>query len=137
MIEEIKNIKLEKGDMRKFGITVGIILLMISALIFWKEKESFKYFFGVGILLLLSGIWIPFYLKKLYWLWMVLATILGWIMTRLILSLLFYLIITPMGLILRLFGKQFVELKWEKGRRTYWNYTPENYYEKENMKRQF
>jgi hypothetical protein len=36
-----------------------------------------------------------------------------------------------------LFGKQFVELKWEKGRRTYWNYTPENYYEKENMKRQF
>ena len=137
MIEEIKNIKTEKGDMRKFGIIVGIILLIIGAWIFWKEEETFKYFMGIGLFLLLSGICIPLYLKKVYWVWMVLATILGWFMTRVILSLLFYLIITPIGLISRLFGKQFVELKWDKKSKTYWNYGSEDIFEKENLKRQF
>ena len=44
MLEEIKNIKSEKSDIRNFGITLGIILLLISGFLFWKEKESFQIF---------------------------------------------------------------------------------------------
>ena len=44
MLEEIKNIKSEKSDLRNFGIIVGIILLIISGFLFWKEKESFQIF---------------------------------------------------------------------------------------------
>ena len=43
-------------------------------------------------------------------------------MTRIILSILFYVILTPIGLISRLFGKQFVELRWDKSNDSYWNF---------------
>lgn len=47
----------------------------------------------------------PSSLKPLYWLWMKLALILGWINTRIILSIVFYVVILPFGLVMRLFGK--------------------------------
>ena len=122
MFEEIKNIKSEKSDLRKFGITIGVILLIIAGFLFWKEKESFQILLTFGVTLCILGIAIPFILKPIYWVWMIFATILGWIMTRVILSLLFYMILTPIGLISRLFGKQFLELKWNKTDSTYWNY---------------
>ena len=122
MLEEIKNIKSEKSDLRKFGITIGVILLVIAGFLFWKEKESFQILLTFGVTLCILGIVIPFILKPIYWVWMIFATILGWIMTRVILSLLFYIIVTPIGLIPRLFGKQFLELKWNKIDSTYWNY---------------
>ena len=122
MLEEIKNIKSEKSDLRKFGITIGVILLIIAGFLFWKEKESFQILLTFGITFCIFGIAIPFILKPIYWVWMIFATILGWIMTRVILSLLFYIIVTPIGLIPRLFGKQFLELKWNKIDSTYWNY---------------
>ena len=122
MLEEIKNIKSEKSDLRKFGTTIGVILLIIAWFLFWKEKESFQILLTFGVTLCILGIVIPFILKPIYWVWMIFATILGWIMTRVILSLLFYIIVTPIGLISRLFGKQFLELKWNKIDTTYWNY---------------
>ena len=121
MLQEIKNIKSAKNDLQKFGITIGILLMIIAGFFFWKEKDSFQTLLTVGVILCIIGIAIPVTLKPIYWIWMIFATILGWIMTRVILSLLFYAIITPIGLIPRLFGKQFIDLKWDNTDSTYWN----------------
>ena len=137
MLEEIKNIKSEKSDLRKFGITIGVILLIIAGFLFWKEKESFQILFTFGVTLCILGIAIPFILKPIYWVWMIFATILGWIMTRVILSLLFYIIFTPIGLILRFFGKQFLELRWDKSKESYWNFRTNEHLKKENYEKQF
>ena len=137
MIEEIKNIKSEKGDIRKFGITVGTVLLIIAGLFFWKEKESFQLFLTIGLVLFVAGIAISIILKPFYWVWMVFSIILGWFMTRVILSLLFFVIITPIGLIARSFGKQFLDLKWNKTDNTYWNHHSDSIFEKENYEKQF
>ena len=40
MIEEIKRIKSDKSDIKKFGITISIILTIISVFLFWKEKNA-------------------------------------------------------------------------------------------------
>ena len=137
MLEEIKNIKSEKSDLRKFGITIGVILLIIAGFLFWKEKESFQILLTFGVTFCILGIAIPFILKPIYWVWMIFATILGWIMTRVILSLLFYIIFTPIGLILRFFGKQFLELRWDKSKESYWNYRTNERLIKENYEKQF
>ena len=105
MFEEIKNIKSEKSDLRNFGIIIGIVLLIISGFLFWKEKESFQIFLAIGITLFLTATAIPAVLKPVYWIWMIFAIILGWFMTRLILSLLFYVVFTSIGLTLRFFGR--------------------------------
>ena len=137
MLEEIKNIKSEKSDLRNFGITVGIILLIISGFLFWKEKESFQIFLAIGITLFLIAIALSSVLKPVYWIWMIFAIILGWIMTRVILSLLFFLIITPIGLTLRFFGKQFLELRWDKSKESYWNYRTIKHLKMEDYEKQF
>ena len=137
MFEEIKNIKSEKSDLRKFGITIGLILLIIAGFLFWKEKESFQIILAIGITLFLTAIAIPAVLKPVYWIWMIFATILGWIMTRVILSLLFYIIFTPIGLILRFFGKQFLELRWDQSKESYWNIKTNEHLQKENYEKQF
>ena len=137
MLEEIKNIKSEKRDLRKFGITIGIILLIITGFLFWKEKESFQILLTFGVAFGILGITIPFILKPIYWVWMVLATILGWFMTRVILSLLFYAVLTPIGLIARLFGKQFLGLKMDGSKQSYWNVRKVEAFDTQNYEKQF
>ena len=137
MLEEIKNIKSEKSDLRKFGITIGVILLVIAGFLFWKEKESFQILLTFGVTFCILGIAIPFILKPIYWVWMIFAIILGWFMTRVILSLLFYVVFTSIGLTLRLFGKQFLELRWDKSKESYWNFRTNEHLKKENYEKQF
>jgi Saxitoxin biosynthesis operon protein SxtJ len=137
MIEELKNIKSEKSDLRKFGITVGVILMIIAGFLFWKEKESFQLFLAIGIILFLAGIAIPIVLKPVYWIWMIFATLLGWFMTHMILTLLFYVIFTSTGLIARMFGKQFLALRREESKESYWNYRQTKQTVRENYEKQF
>ena len=137
MLEEIKNIKSKKSDLRNFGITIGMILLIISGFLFWKEKESFQIFLAIGIILFLTAIALPSVLKPVYWIWMIFAIILGWFMTRVILSLLFYVVFTSIGLTLRFFGKQFLELQWDKSKESYWNFRTNEQQQKENYEKQF
>ena len=137
MFEEIKNIKSEKSNLRNFGIIVGIILLIISGFLFWKEKESFQIFLAIGIILFLTAIALPSVLKPVYWIWMIFAIILGWFMTRVILSLLFYVVFTSIGLTLRIFGKQFLELRWDNSKESYWNFRTNEPLKKENYEKQF
>ena len=137
MFEEIKNIKSERSDIRNFGFIIGIIFLIIGGFLFWKEKESFQIFLTIGAVLCVFSVVIPVILKPIYWIWMIFATILGWIMTRVILSLLFYVVLTSIGLTLRLFGKQFLELRWDKSKESYWNFRTEEHLKKENYEKQF
>lgn len=118
--EEFKHIKESKTDLRKFGLTVGIILAGIGALLFYFEKPSAIYFTIIGGLLILLGILFPQLLKLINKVWMSLAIVLGFIMTRVILTTLFYLVITPIGLIAKIFGKKFMELKYDSSAKTYW-----------------
>jgi hypothetical protein len=137
MIEEIKNITSKKSDLRKFGITVGLILSVIAGLLFWKGKDSFQLILIIGIILLASGLAIPIILKPVYWVWMIFATILGWVMTRVILSLLFFLVFTSIGLISRMFRKQFLELSCYTSQDTYWDYRSANEDNLKNYEKQF
>jgi len=137
MIEEIKNIKREKSDLKNFGITVGTVLLVITGFFFWKEKESFQLLLTISIFLFVLGIAAPLILKPVYVVWMVFATILGWVMTRVILTLLFYVVCTPIGLILRLSGKQLLEIIWDDSTDSYWNYRTKKELKSEDYERQF
>ena len=137
MIEEIKNIKSGKSDLRKFGITIGLFLMILAGFLLWRGRESFGIFLISGLVLLVLGLIIPVVLKPVYWIWMVLAVILGWIMTRVILTLLFYVVLTPIGVFGRLSGSRFLDLNWDKSENTYWNYRATKQQDNEDYERQF
>jgi len=110
---------------------------MFAGFLFWKENELFKIVLISGSYLLFFSFVKSIMLKPFFLIWMIFATILGWLMTRLILSLVFYLILTPIGLILRIFRKQFLELEWNKTDSTYWNYRSTDVLETEKYEKQF
>tara|TARA_Y100001970_G_C14208585_1_gene845528 strand:- start:178 stop:591 length:414 start_codon:yes stop_codon:yes gene_type:complete len=121
MIEEIRNIQSGKKELRNFGFTIGIVLLLIAGVLFYKNNNlfiSFAYIAGVFIVL---GFLFPQLLKPIYFIWMIFAVVIGWIMTRLILSLLFFVIITFIRLIAGILGKSFLKLNQSKESKSYWN----------------
>ena len=120
MFEEIKNIRTSIKDFRSFGITIGIIFLVIAGFLFFKEKESYQVFLYIAVAFLGLGYIIPAILKPIYIVWMVFALILGWLMTRVILILVYYIILTPIGIITKLFGEDFLKLK-KSNVGSYWN----------------
>ena len=120
ILEEIKNIKESKKDLRKFGLTVGIVFLAIAAFLFWKGKESYLALGIVGGFLVIVGLLFPIILRPLNKTWMTLAILMGWVMTRVILTILFFTVLTPLGFIAKLFGKNFLDLKLDKEQNSYW-----------------
>jgi hypothetical protein len=118
--EEFKNIKQSKKDLRKFGLTVGGVLLLIAVFFFYFEKSSTIYFTIIGGFLFISGLFIPRILKPLNKIWMGLAIILGFFMSRIIITVLFYIALTPISIIAKLVGKKFMILKFDRSINTYW-----------------
>ena len=118
--EEFRNIKETKKDLGKFGLTVGIVLVMISVLLFYFGKPSAIYFMAVGVVLILTGLIYPLVLKPINKVWMGLAILIGFVMSRVILTLFFYFVLTPISFLAKKFGKKFIDLKYDKSSDTYW-----------------
>lgn len=137
IVEEIRNIKSRRKELRKFGITFGIFLGLLGGWFLWRDKEHYSYILILSVAFLLLGLVVPIVLKPVYKVWMTLAVLLGWLMTRVILSVLFYLVVTPIGLLGRLFGKDFLDLKFDRNTDSYWILRKESKFQRKNYENQF
>jgi hypothetical protein len=118
--DDLKHLKSGPKELRKFGLTVGIGFAVLGGLLLWRGRGSYPYFFGLAAALVFLGLALPRVLKPLHKVWMGLALVLGWFMTRLLLGLLFYLGFTPIGLVARLFRKPFLRRAGHGEQATYW-----------------
>lgn len=117
---ELTELDISKKSLRKFGIVIGIILIMIAILFLWNSVSWKVMLLTLGGILLLNGIFIPTNLKDIYKIWMGFAFALGWIVSRIILTILFVFILTPLGLLAKLFGKEFLDINFSKKNKSYW-----------------
>jgi hypothetical protein len=120
ILGEIKNIKESPADLRKFGLTIGIVLILLAVLLLWLGKSSWPYWGITGLIFIFPALLFPVILKPFNKIWMSLAIILGWIMTRVILSILFYFALTTLRFIAMIFNKRFLSLKIDRSADTYW-----------------
>lgn len=118
--EEIKNIKSGTTELRKFSLIMGVALMVTGIALFLKENRLHAIFLLVSPCLILTGLLAPKFLLPIHKVWMTIAVMMGWVMTRLILVVLFYLVITPVGLGARLFGKDILSQKIERDAESYW-----------------
>ena len=137
LLEEIKNIKSEKKDLRNFGITFGVVLGLLAGALWWKEKDTYTLFLIISAVFFFFGLVLPGLLKPLQKAWMAFAVVMGFIMTRVILSILFYFVFTTIGLCGRISGKQFLNLKMDKSKNSYWIYRASRSFNKSKYERQF
>ena len=118
--KEIKSLKIDKKTLRNFGLIFFVALGVIGGYVYWRGHASWPWFIGGSGLFLALGLFLPFLIKPFYKVWMTLAFLLGLIMTRVILTLTFFLMFMPMGLVLRMLGKDLLDEKIDRSASTYW-----------------
>lgn len=137
MINELKNIKSAKSDLKKFGITVGIVLFIIGIAQWYFGREIYIYFLNIGIVLIILGLIIPIILMPLQKLWMGIAVIIGWFIFRIILSILFYLIFTPISFLNKMLGNKFLELTPDVSKTSYWSHWDQEDNDRKGCEKQY
>ncbi len=127
--EELRSLSPNRRQLRSFGITLGIALLVVAGVLYWRAVPGVIVVSSIGVLLLIAGLAAPAVLRPLYKPWMALAVLLGFIMTRVLLTLIFVLLFIPTGLLMRLFGRDPLRRKLDHDAKTYWirkQYNPES-----------
>jgi len=113
--------KLDNKTLREFGLITGGILVVLFGLLFpWIFDYSYPGWpWIIAGILWLWALLLPGTLNPIYHGWMAIGHVLGWINTRIILGVMFYVIFLPAGLLLKLLGKDPMARKINKSQDTY------------------
>ncbi|MDX1545971.1 MAG: SxtJ family membrane protein [Rhodothermales bacterium] len=112
--------KKTKQELRSFGLVMTVPLTLIGGYLWWKGSAAAPYVLGAAAFFLVTGLLVPALLRPIEKGWMKVAEILGAIMTRVILTVAFYLVITPFGLLLRVLRKDLLALRFHPEQTSYW-----------------
>lgn len=114
-------LKIDKPTLRSFGLLFGGILIVLFGLLlpwlFDRALPRWPFYIGVPVALL-ALVW-PLALTPLFKVWMKFGLVMGKINTFIILNLLFFVILTPIGWLMRLAGKDPMARKFDAGSASY------------------
>jgi fatty acid desaturase len=122
--QEIRDLDVGKKKVRSFGYPVGGVLIALALVGLWRNGWRFTpaayALLGAGGVLAALALAAPAVLRPVYRVWMGLALVLGFVMTRVILTLVFFLVITPVGWIMRVLGKDPLHRRFDRSAASYW-----------------
>ena len=107
------------GSNRNFGIVFSIVFLLISIYPLFKSGDIRVWSLIVSFLFLILGILNSKILFPLNKLWHKFGLLLGKFVSPLIMMIIFFLVVTPIGILMRLFNKDILNLKFNN-KETYW-----------------
>ena len=112
-----KDIKI--GSNRSFGIVFFVVFLLISIYPFLKDGDIRLWSLIISIIFLFLGLLNSNVLSPLNKLWFRFGLLLGKIISPIIMGIIFFLVVTPIAIIMRLFKKDILNLKFKENN-TYW-----------------
>lgn len=105
---------------RSFGQVFAGFFALVAALKWWFDNSLWPWWLAGAAVFLVLAYAAPKTLAPLNWLWTKLALLLYRIVNPLTMGFLFFLVMTPMGVVMRMFGKDFLRLRREPGAKSYW-----------------
>ncbi|MDT7040949.1 SxtJ family membrane protein [Candidatus Nitronereus thalassa] len=128
--------EVQPKQLRSFGFLVGGIFTLIALWPLIIRQEPIRMWaIALGCLLILAGGIVPIVLRPLFVGWMKVGHALGFINTRIILSIGYFLVFTPIGLFRRMMGKDSLQRKLKPDQTTY--RSPRQTRQGEHMKKQY
>ncbi|MGB5218856.1 MAG: SxtJ family membrane protein [Smithella sp.] len=114
MVED-KIKKLDKRGLREFGLTTGGAVAVLFGLFFpWVLERPIPYWpWVIAVVLILWGLMAPLTLQPVYRGWMKFSLLISKVTTPVIMGIVFFLVVTPMGLLRRLAGKDSMARRFE------------------------
>ncbi len=126
ILQEVRDLPTGPRDLRKFSLTVGAAFVVLWAVfayavpyLFGKGKDL-PILWQIGVALAVVGTLLPAVVKPIYYAWMTMALALGFVMTRVLLTIFFFLVMTPVALVFKLIGKDPLHRKLDREAESYW-----------------
>ena len=110
----------KKSSNRSFGILFFTVFFVIG---FWPltKSENINYILiGISIIFLILGILNSNFLTPFKNIWIKLGEILGKVIAPIVMALVYFIILTPVSLVVRIFGKDLLGLKISENKNSYW-----------------
>ena len=126
------NIKI--GSNKNFGIVFFLVFLLISIYPLTNNENVRYWSLIVSLIFLILGLLNSAILSPLNKLWFKFGILLGKIVSPLVMGIIFFLVVTPIGLLMKIFKKDLLNLTFNDNKKTYWIEKTE---QKSKMKNQF
>jgi 4-amino-4-deoxy-L-arabinose transferase-like glycosyltransferase len=109
------------SELRRFGLTVGGMFLLLGLVSWWRGHVlPPRVFWTLGVLLVVPGLLAPAILGPVQRAWMRGGAMLGEVNSRILLTVFFYLVVAPFGLVLRTFVRDPLDRSMRGGERSNW-----------------
>lgn len=133
----MEKLKLDRQSLKKFGKKSAVGFVVLGAIFFLLKKEIYLIFWIVAAAFAILSWIVPKALKYAYVVSMRIAEPIGWLVSRILFTIFFFIIMTPIGLCLKLFGKDLLNIKIDKNCKSYWLKREDKIYDKAHFERQF
>ena len=134
MFENISHYKIKAGTERNFGLVFAVVFVIISLYPLWFGKNIHLWACIIAFIFFFFAIFLPKVLILPNKLWFKFGSFLGAIVSPIIMGMIFFLTVTPTGMIMRLLGKDILNQRMKKSIKSYWIERKENL---TSMKNQF
>lgn len=122
--EDFRALDASRKRLREFGLVIGTFLFLLALVAVWRGEwvigAGARWLAGSGVALAFLGLAAPAILRPLYRVWMGLALVLGHVMTRVLLAVVFFLVVTPIGLVRRAVRRDPIEKSPVPELESYW-----------------
>ena len=112
--------KIKVSSNKSFGIVFSIFFLLISVYLLLNNNPIYYWSLFVSFIFLVLGLMNSKILSPLNLLWFKFGILLGKIVSPVVMGIIFFLVVTPTGLIMKALGKDLLGLKFLKEKKTYW-----------------
>jgi hypothetical protein len=124
-------------EIQKFGAIALFLFGILCGLTFWRQKVPMATFFGVLSFIGLGFIILPQHFKPVYRGWLKMAHLIGKTITAIMLTIAYYLVITPSAWIKRCLGGRPIPMSLDRNVSSYWVSKAEPAQPKERFKKRF
>lgn len=112
--------KVKGSSDRSFGLTFAAVALILAGISLWRGRDWWIYALAASAAFTALALIAPKLLAPFNWAWMKLGLLLHHVVNPLVMGLLFFGVITPMALVVRLMGKDLLRLRFDPQAKSYW-----------------
>jgi hypothetical protein len=109
------------GSERAFAITFCVFFTLVGAVRGWLHGTDWPWWFAAAILVLVVGLAAPRLLAPLNRAWARLGLLLAGVINPIVMALMFFVVISPLALLMRVIGKRTIPIRPDRDAPTYWN----------------
>lgn len=108
------------GSEKNFGLVFGIFFFLLSFYLYYYHNSINYFFITLGIIFIIISLVYPKVLKIPNLLWFKFGLLIGKVMIPIFLTFTYFIVFTFMGLLIKIFKRNYIDKHIEKSKKTYW-----------------